>query len=86
MELASKLLQDNYKSWQAPSALTMFPFALRGPQPPHKAIRLRSCWEHTNKLCSVPGLGKPHVQSPWPCQWLSVFGSSHAKAQDPEEE
>lgn len=34
-ELASKSLQDNYKSWQA---LSVFPmFSLRGPQPPHKA-------------------------------------------------
>ena len=52
-ELASKLLQDYYKSWQAPSVLPMFLFSLRGPQPPHKAICLRSCWEHANKPCCL---------------------------------
>lgn len=52
-KLASKLLQDYYKSWQAPSVLPMFLFFLRGPQPPHKAICLRSCWEHANKACRL---------------------------------
>lgn len=52
-EFACKLLQDNYKSWQAPSVLPMFLLTLRGPQPPHKAICLRSCWEYTNKLRSL---------------------------------
>lgn len=52
-ELASKLLQDNYKSWQAPSALPTFLFSLCGPQPPHKAICLRSCWERANKVCCL---------------------------------